>query len=196
MSMETTVKKESLVRGGLALVVLVAFYLLGSLYVTKETEEKKQAMASYTSTPAALSFEYPKGYYVFEKQVGTETNPQTTIVLVEDTEEHRNVVNNITEDAREWPTMITIDAYVNTKGLAPEVWAQQETTWKVSDKILRPAIIGVRPAVQYDWSGLYEGTSTIITSDTYAYVVSVTWMSADDQIRKDYAALLQTLVFE
>ncbi len=194
--METTVKKESLVRGVLALVVLVGFYLLGSLYVTKETEEKKQSMVSFSSTPAALSFEYPNGYYVLEKQVGTETNPQTTIVLVEDTEENRNTVNNIVEDVREWPTMITIDAYLNTKGLAPEVWAQQETTWKVSDKVLRPALIGTSPAVQYDWSGLYEGTSTIITSDTHAYVVSVTWMSSEDQIRKDYVALLQTLIFQ
>lgn len=194
--METAVKKESLLRGVLALVMLIGFYLLGSLYVTKETEEKKQTIASYTSVPAALSFEYPKGYYVLEKQVGSETNPQTAIVLVEDTEENRNVVNNVTDEVREWPTMITIDAYLNTKGLAPEVWAQQETTWKVSDKVLRPAIIGVSPAVQYNWSGLYEGTSTIVTSGTHAYVISVTWMTADDQIRKDYSALLQTLSFE
>lgn len=192
--MET--KSHTIIKTLIALVVLGGFYFIGASYPPKQVQEKKQSMLSFTSPTGALSFEYPSGYYVFEKEVGTPTVPQTAIVLVEDTEENRAIIANVTEEVREWPTMITIDAYPNQKGLSPEVWAQQETTWKLSDKVLSPLMVGSIPAVRYTWSGLYEGISTVLTSNTHAYVGSVTWMTKEDQILKDYEMILSTLKFQ
>lgn len=192
--MET--KSHTIIKTVIALVVLGGFYFIGASYPPKQVQEKKQSMVLFTSPTGAVSFEHPSGYYVFEKEVGTPVVPQTAIVLVEDTEENRALVANITDDVREWPTMITIDAYPNPKGSSPEVWAQQETTWKLSDKILTPLTVNGIPAVRYTWSGLYEGISTILTSPTHAYVASVTWMTTEDQILKDYEMILFTLKFQ
>lgn len=151
-------------------------------------------MVSYQSPQYSLSFQHPSNLYAFERtDAGTPERPQLSLFLVEDTKENRDVLEGRTTEPREGPTGITIDVYPNPEELSSDAWVTQDTNWVVANSSMEPVTVAGIEGVSYTWSGLYEGKTVVATKGTKAYVFSVTWMTPEDQILKDFDTVLNSL---
>lgn len=180
----------------LGIVVTLALAAAAYLFFTGSVMAPAPAPATaqvYTSEEQGISFLYPEGYYLMERSVGSDTRPQTALVLVEDTEENRAVLDGTATTPREGPTAITVDIYPNPEQLSSSAWIENDTNWTIRTSDMTPTTVGGKEAVSYTWSGLYEGRSTVVTEGDRAYVFSVTWMTPEDPLLTDYEELLQNV---
>lgn len=172
------------------------FYLPRTAMAPESTSDNsgKQSMLPYRSSSYLLSFEYPSGLYLKEHaNVGTEERPQLSVVLVEDNQFNRDLLDGKITEATDGPISITIDAYQNPQRLDSEAWAKQDTNWNISSKILTPTALSGENGFSFNWDGLYPGRSVVIAKGNYAYVLSVTWNSPEDQILKDFEMILNSV---
>lgn len=153
----------------------------------QETSER------YMNDDYGVSFSYPKGYYLREHEAGTSDRQQTAVVLVEDTQENRDLLDGTATEPREGPPSITVDLYQNPEKLSAKDWIAHDTNWNKDIDVLSEVVVGGKPGVAFPWDGLYAGRSMVITSGDKAYVFSVTWMTSEDQINKDFAKMLSTV---
>ncbi len=182
----------------IAVLALAGVAGLGYIAATQEVapQPSNQTVPSYTSAQYGFRFAYSAGYYLRENQnVGTAERPQLSVVLVEDTQENRDVLDGKAPEGREGPTSITVDAYQNPNQLSAKAWAEQDTNWNIGSKQTSPVTVGGIEGVSYTWDGLYPGKSAIVTRGRYAYVVSVTWMTPEDAILQAYDSLLKSFSF-
>lgn len=181
----------------LAISVVLALLAAGAIYLLQgatpiSAPSQEEVAQTYRSTTYGLSFGYPQGFYLKENlNAGTTERPHLALVLVEDTEENRMVLNGETVEPREGPTAITIEVYPNPSNLSPEEWVKEETNWTVRTSDLAPARAGGVPATTFSWSGLYEGRSTVATAYGKAYVFSVTWLEPSDPLIGEYVQILK-----
>ena len=186
-----------------ALVVVAgaAFFLMGSREPLGEMVpvvpgSEKASMVRYSNADLSLSFQYPSNLFLYERNdVGTEAAPQTAIVLVDDTEDNRAVLEGRSTEPREGPTAISITALRNTQKLNAADWVKNDTNWTVANSAATPVTVNGHEGVTYTWSGLYEGRSVVVTTDTHVYVFSVTWMTPEDQIIRDFDMVLNSATF-
>lgn len=146
----------------------------------------------YESVQYGLSFEYPKNYYLKER-VGE--RPSLALVLVEDTQENRDLLNGVSTEAREGPTSITVEVYENPQQLSAEEWMRELTNWGTGAQEVTPTTIAGTQGLRYRWSGLYEGESTLLTQGAFTYIFSVTWLTPSDAMILDFEELLGSVRF-
>ncbi len=155
----------------------------------------RPTIQTYQNAASGLTFYYPSLYYLREREVGTQKKPQTSLVLVEDTQVNRDLLDGKTVEAREGPTSITVDIYHNQNGLSASEWAKNDTNWNLGSKKTKSVMVGGREGVSFDWDGLYKGKSAVVTVGKRVYVFSVTSMDPGDRILIDYEAVLKSAVF-
>lgn len=148
----------------------------------------------YENGAYGISFEYGSGYFLKERDAGTAERPQLAIILVEDTQENREVLEGRAPEPRDGPTAISIDVYPNPDRLTAEDWVRADMNWTVRTSEAAPIGRGSIAGVTYSWSGLYEGKTVIVTEGTLAYVFSVTWLAPTDPILAQFDALLSSVV--
>lgn len=158
--------------------------------ILEETPNGQQ----YSSDLYGISFTYSQGYYLKERDAGTAERPQLSLILVEDTQENRDVVEGRTTEPRDGPISINVDVYPNPDRLTAEDWVRADTNWTVRTSEAAPIGRGQIAGVTYSWSGLYEGKTVIVTEGTRAYVFSVTWLEPIDPILTEFDALLSNVV--
>lgn len=156
-------------------------------------EGPKEDTRIFYSQAHAISFEYGSGYYLKARDAGTQARPQLSVILVEDTQENRDVIEGRTTIAREGPTAITIDAYPNPDRLTAEDWVREDTNWTVRTSDAAPIGRGSLTGVTYTWSGLYEGKTVVVTHEERAYVFTVTWMAPTDPILAEFDRVLSSV---
>lgn len=192
--------KKVFVGVGVALILLVGgFYALNAyIYHAKQGPAgvDQSQNSSYTNAAYQLSFAYPRGYFLKEKiDAGTKELPQLSLVLVEDTPQHRALLNGEVTDAMEGPPSITIDVYTNEpRPLSVDAWVSARMNW-MKNFTTEPTqtMVGGVPGLVYLWDGLYPGKSIVVSKGPYIYVFSVTWLSPDDQMLKDFDTILSTV---
>src|SRR3989344_7650806 len=151
----------------------------------------KVGMSLYENYLYNFKFEYPENLYMKESDKGTPSKPQLNIILVEGIKESIDLIEgNYTSPGREGPTSITLNVYQNEKKLNLADWMKQDVNSNISSEKTSVASVNGLPGVSYKWSGLYEGESVIITKGTQVYFFSVTWLTPEDQILKDFDLIL------
>lgn len=160
-----------------------------------EIPKGKVGMSLYENYLYSFKFEYPANLYMKEREPNTSDKSQLSIILVDGTKENIDLIEGKPTPAREGPTGVTIEVYENDKPSAPEEWAKQDSNWSIGNKQLSNVMVGYEKGVSYNWSGLYEGKSVIVTQGNVTYVFSVTWMSPEDQILKDFDMILASFSF-
>ena len=181
-------------------VVFGAFALFGGQQVPlvgnqlPAGQEGKASMVAYANEAYDLAFEYPSNLFLYEREdAGTPERPQLALFLVEDTQENRDVLEGRTTEPREGPTGITVDAYQNPDQLSARAWAETDTNWTVVTAEASDITVAGREGISFTWSGLYEGKTVVVTEGDKAYVFSVTWMTPEDQILRDFDMVLNSL---
>ena len=154
-------------------------------------------MKTYSGGLVGLTFRYPAHYFLEEKTIGNAERWHYAVVLTEDTEENKQVREG-NAPGREGPTAITIDSFQNDidrMSLLDWVRGTSFSNFKLSDGTYRSESISGTSAVRYDWDGLYRGDSIALSQGDAIYLIQVTYLTPDDQIRKDFSEILKTLEF-
>lgn len=156
----------------------------------------REMFVTYVNIKNKLSFEYPNEYYLKEQREAIDSDKELlTVTLVENTKENVDFLEGRSTDVREGPTSITLKVYPNPDQLSPVEWSSYDPNWNVANSALTPIEVVGEIGVSYTWSGLYEGRSVILSKDNHILVFSVTKMNNDDQIIKDFEAILNSTAF-
>lgn len=190
--------------------VIVGIIVLGGVYVLSpktfspvvkvgEPEVMDQIASStiknYSSPEYGLSFQYPDGYILLEHEVGSPESPQKAIVIVEDNKSNRDILEGKVPEVGEGPTNITIDIFQNTKKLSVEDWVTEKASWILQNEKKEPITISGKPGFTYFWDRLFAGKSSIVTENNRTYIFSVTWITPEDKMLKDFQKILDSVKF-
>lgn len=161
---------------------------------------KNTATKTYTNPTYGFAFEYPElpdSYVLTEQSSGQETaGPLYSVVLMSQSE--YEALKSST-DAREGPPTISVSVFKNTQKLSPQQWAttysaQSNIQLKVGD--LAEVLIGGEKAVRYLVDGLYLTDTVVVSRGSYVYVFSSGYLTDQSQIKKDFAQVVGSVVFE
>ncbi|HVU75535.1 MAG TPA: hypothetical protein VHD38_01700 [Candidatus Paceibacterota bacterium] len=170
----------------IAIAIVVACVLLGFLAYSAITYRTPQK--SYESTAYGISFSYPETYTLQESDI-SEGAKHHEISLI-DTKALASAPSE-----SEGPTAMTFDIYP-ANGKDTETWIEQTqaSNFNLSvDKQMHDATVDGTPAVAYTWDGLYRGNSFVFAHKGNIVMASVTYMTTDDQILKDFTGVLKSV---
>ncbi|MBI4128484.1 MAG: hypothetical protein HY460_00405 [Parcubacteria group bacterium] len=147
---------------------------------------------AYESDVLGLAFQYPDDYILLERDLSTgmRLHHQITLTQARDLPPPEN---------GEGPPTITIDIYQNSLDsytVSDLIHGGNFTNFKLSpDGVTATTTVDGMPALSFRWSGLYEGETVVTAQPKWAYAFSVTYISPDDQIVRDFERLLQRIHF-
>ncbi len=154
-----------------------------------QTAAPTTSLPSFSSSPYGIAFTYPDSYSLTEKEVGTTKRLHHQIVLI-------NKKDLPLPKDGEGPPTITIDIRDNsTDKQSLDSWVKNYnvSNFKLPNGTYATTTVDGIPAITYAWSGLYEGETTVFLHKGNIVVVSVTYLSAKDQIHGDYQYILNSI---
>lgn len=179
----------------IAIIGLIVF--VGGVILYLYPTNKEESIISHTSSRYGLSFQYPQNYFVALEQTFDGEREQHAIVLAEDTAAVRELFSG-QGPATEGPPTITITIFQNNLDrytLQSFVEGTNFSNFKLSDGKRTEVIVGGETAWHYRATGLYENENVVIVRPDYVYMLTVFYNSPEDQILKDFDAVLKTIVF-
>lgn len=172
------------------LVLLTAALLAGGAYAYVYRTAPSAAVApeterTYARSDFGIAFSYPKSYVLTER----EENGRYSIALIE----HSALEN--TPEAGEGPTAITVELFENSGGESAEAWVRSATSsnFHLSNQNLAAKTVAGASAVAYAWDGLYRGESVVFAHRGRIIMLSVTYLTEEDQIRGDFDAVINSI---
>lgn len=143
---------------------------------------------TYANELYGISFSYPAGYLLAEDDVGTVDRTHHVITIIKE-EDAVPRVNS------EGPTAITFDFYQNDHDPVSLIqWlSTPESNLALGDGTYASTTVSGIDAVRYTWSGLYQGETIALLHEGDIITVSVTYMSPGDQIKSDFASVLDSV---
>lgn len=182
--------------GVLALAAGAAYWYSSKVVVPPEAQVE---MSKYESAKYKLSFEYPKSFFIVERETGNGERESHAVVIVPDTQENRDLMSGKIQGT-EGPPTITVQMFQNNlDNYTTESWIRgtNDSNFKLSpDGKLTPAGFEGQDALQYRWSGLYEGMTVAAARPDWVYAFSVSYNAPTDQLIKDFAQILTTVKFK
>lgn len=189
-------------KGLLAIIILVALgavaYLFSGYLVSRLdgtggvlAPAESDPNVRYASPELGLSFMYPEQRYevrVHRSTVGTET--WSVLILTPQ--------GAVPQAGSEGPPAVTIQAIPNLTDIPLETWIRedQRSNFGLSpDGLLAPTVVGGRMGLAYRHSGLYETDAVVVAHNNTMYVFAAGWLTAEDDMRRDFTRLLETVEF-
>jgi len=174
--------KKTLIFIGLILAIASVWFSLARFVMQQDAVLTPLAIETsrYSSEEFSLAFTYPSLYELRKEPAA--------VVLVSDTDPNRS----------EGPTAITVQVFPNgDAGYSAEGFATStsESNLHLGNGIMSKASVAGEAGVSYSWSGLYEGRSVVIARPQHVYLFSVTSLAPEDQIIRDFDALIATVAF-
>jgi len=183
--------KKRLIRVFIIVVLGVgAYLLLTSGLFTPKSEEGSIAVSTYTNEKYGILFTYPKEYILAEAERGNAERSHYSIVMT-------SPGDTIAPENGEGPTAITIDIYQNNLDKETLLgWLQGNgaSNFKLGDGKYSATVVGGTEALQYRWSGLYEGETTAFLHKENVVAVSVTYLDSGDEKTGVYRDIVSTMV--
>jgi hypothetical protein len=167
----------------------------GNKPVTTNTQKPVNGLYSYASKVYSFSFQYPEQYVLDEKNVSTTKEKRHTFTLITQTDkELMNAIGNNTDAV---PTSITIDVFpeaATTQDVPTWVKNNAASNFKLSkNKVLATTTLAGIPAYAYTWDGLFGANSVAFAYKGNIIVASMTYITAQDVIWKDFGTVLQSI---
>lgn len=176
----------------LGVILGAGIYLGGKPHVPNEVATQHK---TYVSDTLGIKFDYPSNYILDEKNTGSPERGRYTITLIENTPGNQDLISGKVQG--EGPIAITIDIFQNDLDkYTAEKWIRgvSDSNYKLGNGEIASTTVGNMQGLEYTWSGLYEGRSRVVSTQNYIYMFSVTRMTPDDQILKDFDALLDSVL--
>lgn len=181
-------------------VVLVAtgvlsFVLLGSQRSTVQNfKNVSQDLNSYKNDMYGVSFTYPKELYLEEKEVGNAERGHYVVSLTENTDTNKKLREG--GIVGEGPTAITLDIFQNNiEKTLPVDWMNgvSYSNFKLSNGLYATTSIAGVTGYMYDWDGLYRGHSIVFAHKENIVMISVTSLTPEDKLLKDFQTIISSL---
>jgi hypothetical protein len=192
-------------------VTLIVIAVIGILLIVKAAGDKKTASQQdttstnktvstpgfYTSSVYDFSFSYPTKYILEEKETTTNKEKRHTLTLITATDRQLLSLSeggNIPNDAA--PTSIAVDIFPGAAiSQTAEEWVKSNnnSNFKLSTdhKLSATTIVGV-PAVTYSWDGLLASNSVVFVYKGNIIMISMSYITAQDIVWKDFASVIQS----
>ncbi len=188
------------------IVITLAILVTGYMFLLPQTSfvsTQPPSLLAYANDAYGISFSYPAGYILSEEDRDTPTFKNHRITLIKE-EDAVPVIARLPGTRRgaggEGPVSVVIDISEDTGRTLPYtdvlevVKSSTATNFHLGDGSYSHAKVAGTDALQYQWSGLYEGeTTALIHRNKYQIFVSVTYLSPGDPITAAYQTVLTTL---
>ncbi len=169
-------------------VILVVAAALGLWwFLWGSAEAPVQTGNTYSSDVHGISFSYPDGYELSERdEAGTHT-----ITLI-------NKKDLPLPEAGEGPTSITVEVIPNPQNQTTEEWIRSSplSNFRLSGGTPAEVLVGTESALAFAWDGLYPGTTIAQARGDKIYAFSVTHLSPEDPIRTHFAQVVASATFQ
>lgn len=139
-------------------------------------------LTQYRESELGISFAYPSNYHLEKKDNGDLVLSQGDAVIPANSE---------------GPTSITISSYEKAGNQSLQAWItdSQESNYAIQGNSLREMNLAGKEAFRYSHSGLYEADAVVFEAKNGKVVMmAVTYLSPEDEIRKDFEDVLKTIV--
>jgi len=172
---------------------LIGLVLILLAYFLYQEAEKAPAVPddtaqTYVSERYGVSFSYPEGYVLSEREAGDAHRGHYAITLVRAEEA-------TPPQGGEGPTGITVDIYQNDidqQTLVAWVTTTNGANFKLGDGTYASTTVAGQEAIRNQWSGLYEGETTTFVDGEQIIAVSVTRLLPEDH-KVAYALVLGSM---
>jgi hypothetical protein len=175
-----------------AILVLVGgayYFRAGSVSTSTPSTAQERPLKTYYDEKYGIAFNFPDNYAVQEHD-STEGTKHHTIVVGDEAALANPQANG------ETPPVITIDIYNNPTKQSAEKWIKGNdfSNYKLSgNAILASTSVAGIPALAYPWDGLYQSTSIVFPNKGKMYMISVGYISPQDQIYKDFPKVVASI---
>ncbi len=144
--------------------------------------------AEYRNDAYGVSFSYPEGYVLQEGEHGSAHRAHYAVTLIREED-------SAPRENSEGPTAISVDIYQNNldqQQLVSWLKGTNDSNFKLSDGTYASTTVDGVEAVQYRWSGLYEGETTAFRHNGNIIAVSVTYITPQDANIATYRDVLRS----
>ena len=176
------------------LIIFVLFVaMLGGVYWYAESPKKlaPENTVYYTNPTYGISFSYPDTYELVEQDIGSGERRRYVIALADKEALSRAPQNG------EGPPSITFDIFQNNiDNTSIENWIRGTnfSNFKLNlDGELSPTSVGRARALSYTWDGLYRSQSIVFEHNENIVMSTVGYLSAQDEIVRDFTYILSTV---
>lgn len=180
--------------------VIVLALVAGLFYMIQSSSSKDVAQSSTLDavkvTVAGVELAYPASYGVYEKTNSPYTKTLSTVVWYENTEPNKNFFAGSANAPLEPPVTMSLDVYNNPNNLSAKELLGEDAAYMFTNGSGTPVVVGGIEGVFLNWDGLYKGRSIMINNKGILYVFSVTSITNQDVILRDFDLLLGSVVFK
>lgn len=187
--------KLKIVIGAIALVIVLGVYMgvrsgvfsQGAKLLPAFSEPK---LIEYASETAKVSFKYPDSYIIQERDLAINGDPFHLAILTR--------VGDVIPENGEGSTVITLSIFDLSKPQSLKEWLGTMTNIMpepAGGYAYKEGTLGGEKSLRYTSTGLYESENVAVQIGNRVYVFSSTWLTREDQILKDFEALLSTVTF-
>lgn len=144
----------------------------------------------YSNDEFGISFDYPQSYQLEEREVGNGERRHYAITLIRESD--LPLPQN-----GEGPPSINIDIYQNNLDKLPLmdwVTGTSFSNFKLGNGQYATTTVYGADAVAYRWSGLYEGHTVAFAHRDNIIAVSGTYLTLEDQIVRDFAEVVVSMI--
>jgi len=174
----------------IALAIVFVFFKKNIDLPINNTNNENSLKVTYLNTEYGFSFDYPDTYQVDERVIDNVNRIHKVIILLPK--------GFIPPEGGEGPTTINLDIYQNNLDkLSIERWVKEtsNSNYKLGDGKLTSTSVDGLDALTYNWDGLYRGQTIVFAYKDNIYAMSVTYMTSDDQILKDFDLVYNSFNF-
>lgn len=166
--------------------ILAAVIALGAWWALTNTTEAPKRGTTYSSLEHGISFSYPEGYTLNERD---ERGAHVITLTVASAE---------VPEAGEGPTSITVQIVPNAGNQTADEWIRSSplSNFRLSGGTPAEVMVGTDSALAFAWDGLYPGTTIVQARGEKIYAFSVTYLSPEDPIRTHFAQVVASATFQ
>ena len=188
MNSKNTIITVGIIGVFLAGAILLVIFFPPPSSTSKKTLSTNNALSAYSNPAYGLSFQYPKKYFLEEKEIGNAIRAHHVLTLTLDSIENKRIREGKIP-GREIPSYIVIDIYQNSSDRLSAIdWLKKRTDEShfPSGATYTETVISGVPAFLYSRAGLRRTESIAFNSGAWLYSVAVVYNDPKDIIRTDY----------
>jgi hypothetical protein len=175
--------------------IIVLVFALVFVIQKRQESESVPVLTTKRAVVGGVSFDYSSAFGEVVKNNNTTNKGQPNIVIFEQNEGAKAFFNGAGKVQSEAPPTITVHVYEKgtedtnsfLKKAAPYIHSKGEG---------RPVILSGQNALSYSWDGLYKGDSVAFTRGNVVYLFSVTYITTEDILVKEYESIVNKVRFE
>lgn len=169
-----------------ALLIAIGFFIYSD---GKKAEQSIPQSLRYENIDFGISFSYPKGYILSEREVGNGERAQYAITLIREEDA-------VPPEGGEGPTSINFDIFQNNldkQSILNWMNGNAYSNFKLSDGTYSQTTVDGTGALRYSWDGLYPGRTIAFIHKDSIIAVSGTYLSPQDKIYTDFESVINSL---